>query len=126
MQLICSIILVMKMHELQLAATPFNAIVQGKKTIESRLYDEKRRLINVGDTIVFTNRDEPSKQVTAKVTSLLRYATFKDMFAHQRPELFGGPDVTWLLNQINEFYSEADQERWGVVGIQFTLFYSTT
>lgn len=35
----------MTTHHLQLAAEPFEAITNGRKTIESRLYDEKRQLI---------------------------------------------------------------------------------
>ena len=33
-------------HQLKLATEPFEAIVSGKKTIESRLYDEKRLFIH--------------------------------------------------------------------------------
>ena len=39
-------------HYLRLASAPFDAIVSGQKTIESRLYDEKRQAIQLGDTII--------------------------------------------------------------------------
>ena len=67
-------------HQLKLATEPFNAITSGNKTIESRLYDEKRQKIQLGDEIVFTNRDNPSQIATVKVVGLLRYATFQDLF----------------------------------------------
>ena len=47
----------MNIHQLQLATVPFDAITSGVKTIESRLYDEKRQTIQLGDTIIFTNRE---------------------------------------------------------------------
>ena len=36
------------MHNLQLATVPFKVIASGTKTIESRLYDEKRQTIQLG------------------------------------------------------------------------------
>ena len=42
-------------HEMNLHEDPFLLINAGYKTIEMRLYDEKRKKINVGDIIEFTN-----------------------------------------------------------------------
>ena len=42
-------------HNMQLKPEPFAMIKDGTKTIELRLYDEKRRNIKVGDRIVFTD-----------------------------------------------------------------------
>lgn len=111
----------MTTHQLKLATGPFNAIISGNKTIESRLYDEKRRKIQLGDEIIFTNRDNPSQTTAVKVVGLLRYATFHDLFSHNNPRKFGGESVEWLENQISEFYSTEDQRLYGVVGIEFIL-----
>ena len=108
-------------HQLKLATEPFNAITSGNKTIESRLYDEKRQKIQLGDEIVFTNRDNPSQTTTVKVVGLLRYATFHDLFSHNNLRKFGGESIEWLENQISEFYSVEDQRLYGVVGIEFIL-----
>lgn len=111
----------MTTHQLRLATEPFDAIVSGNKTIESRLYDEKRQKIQIGDQIIFTNREDPSQIATVKVIGLLRYATFYDLFSHNDPHKFGGESVEWLENQINEFYSLRDQIQDGVIGIEFEL-----
>jgi hypothetical protein len=108
-------------HQLKLATEPFDAIVSGEKTIESRLYDEKRQKIQLGDEIVFTNRDKPGQTATVKVVGLLRYATFHDLFSHNNPRRFGGESVEWLEEQIGEFYSLDDQLEDGVVGIEFKM-----
>ena len=111
----------MTSHQLKLATEPFNAIISGNKTIESRLYDVKRQKIQIGDRIIFTNRDNSEQTVTAEVIGLLRYATFRDLFSHNNPRKFGGDNVEWLENQISEFYSIEDQKIYGVVGIEFKV-----
>ena len=42
------------LHEMRLKPDPFEGIEAGKKKIEFRLCDEKRRLIKPGDKILFT------------------------------------------------------------------------
>ena len=111
----------MTIHQLKLAAEPFNAIISGNKTIESRLYDAKRQKIQIGDRIIFTNRDNSEQTVTTEVVGLLRYATFRDLFSHNNPRKFGGDNVEWLENQISEFYSIEDQKIYGVIGIEFRV-----
>lgn len=111
----------MTTHQLKLATEPFNAIISGNKTIESRLYDTKRQKIQIGDRIIFTNRDNSEQTVTTEVVGLLRYATFCDLFSHNNPRKFGGDNVEWLENQISEFYSIEDQKIYGVIGIEFRV-----
>ena len=111
----------MTTHQLKLATEPFDAIISGNKTIESRLYDVKRQKIQLGDRIIFTNRDNSEQTVTAEVVGLLRYATFRDLFSHNNPRKFGGDNVEWLENQISEFYSIEDQKIYGVIGIEFRV-----
>lgn len=111
----------MTTHKFELATVPFDAIVSGIKTIESRLYDEKRQLIQLGDIIEFTNREEPDQKTLVKVLGLLRYKTFHELFSHNDPKKFGGESVEWLDNQIDEFYSTDQQGQYGVIGIEFEL-----
>jgi len=66
----------MSEHVLKLATEPFDAIASGRKTIESRLFDEKRQAIKLDDTIVFINRDDPSQTLRVKVVGLQRCKTF--------------------------------------------------
>ncbi len=108
-------------HELRLAAEPFENITSGKKTIESRLFDEKRQAIKLGDTIIFTNREHPSQTQRVKVVGLMRYNSFADLFRYNDPAKFGGDSEEWLLSRIGEFYSLDDQNQNGVIGIEFVL-----
>lgn len=111
----------MSVHKLNLSKIPFEAIESGSKTIESRLYDEKRKKIAVGDTIEFTNRDNPEQTITAIVTQLHRYNSFHELFTQNDVTKFGGDTVWQLEDQINKFYSADQQNTYGVVGIEFVL-----
>ena len=42
-------------YNMKLNNEPFNLIKNGTKTVELRLNDEKRKLLNIGDKIEFTN-----------------------------------------------------------------------
>ena len=81
------------------------------------------RKIQIGDQIIFTNRDNPSQTATVKVIGLLRYATFHDLFSHNDPRKFGGKSVEWLENQMNGFYPLDKQLQNGVIGIEFILIW---
>ena len=67
-------------HEMSLRPGPFAKIADGSKRYELRLHDEKRRLITIGDTITFTcTADE--RTVEVRVTALLPFATFAELYA---------------------------------------------
>lgn len=61
----------------------FHSIKEGKKQVEVRLNDEKRRKINVGDTIVFIKVPEQNEMIKVQVTELRKYDTFKDMYKYK-------------------------------------------
>lgn len=103
---------------MKLTAAPFTDIREGRKVIESRLFDEKRQTIAIGDTIVFTNADTPIEQVATKVIGLLRYRTFSELFADHNPALFGGTSKEQLTDQIKQFYSDEEESKYGVLGIR--------
>ncbi len=107
----------MKIHTMNLSSQPFAAIKDGTKVIESRLYDAKRRKIELGDEIIFHN-DDSADTLKTKVVGLLRYPTFREMFEDNDPLKFGGPDADWLTNQIEEFYSPEKQLVEGVIGVR--------
>ena len=45
-------------HEMSLNPAPFEKIKNGEKSIEIRLYDEKRRGVKIGDIIIFSKLPE--------------------------------------------------------------------
>ena len=103
---------------MKLAQGPFEKIAAGKKNIESRLYDEKRKQINVGDFIEFSQNEDLSRKVKMKVRGLYLYKTFDELFSDFAPENFGGESKEGLLQEIHQFYSLDDENKFGVVGIR--------
>ena len=103
---------------MKLSKVPFEKILDGTKVIESRLYDEKRKLIDIGDLIEFSQNDSENNKCTVEVVGLLRYANFSDLFSDFEPRYFGGKSEKELLLEIENFYSKEDQKQYGVLGIK--------
>lgn len=67
-------------HEMSLRPKPFEKIAAGEKTYELRLHDEKRRVIRVGDEILFTcTADECT--VLTRVKALHPFPDFAALYA---------------------------------------------
>ena len=101
-------------------------IKNGTKRIEVRLYDAKRRGVNLGDEIEFlpmTGPANPRERVIAKVTGILRYENFKDMFKDYPIEMLAeeGYSEESLLKDLEKLYTPGLQNTYGVVGFRFEL-----
>lgn len=66
-------------HSMQLTPSPFQMIKEGTKTIELRLFDEKRRKIQTGDIIEFSNT-ETGEKIGAKVSALYVFDSFESLY----------------------------------------------
>lgn len=105
-------------HFMKLAIEPYTLIKQGAKVIESRLFDEKRSQLQLGDVIVFSCNEDPADTTDTRVTGLLRYEKFEDLFNDHEASMFGGTSTLQLINQIKEFYSDEEISKFGVIGIR--------
>ena len=101
----------------------FDFIKYGTKRIELRLYDEKRKNIELGDKIVFKKEPELEEAVEATVVGLLRYESFKELFEDFDVSLLANKSMTKeeLLEVLEEFYTVEKQEKYGVLGIKIEL-----
>jgi ASC-1-like (ASCH) protein len=111
----------MTIHSMKLNPAPFNAVLHGEKTVECRLYDEKRQKITLGDSIAFSLISDETQCVVVRVIGLLRYETFESMFMHNEPRKFGGQNRQSLTDKLLSYYSRQEQEAYGVLGIEFKL-----
>lgn len=109
-------------HNMFLAAEPFDSIYNGIKTAEYRLYDEKRKKVAVGDTIIFTNRDTGETVKTA-VTYIKTFDCFLSLFSALGCE--GEPYRRWTAQQLADsmraYYTEEAEKEHGVVAIGIQL-----
>lgn len=110
-------------HEMKLRPEPFAKIKSGAKTIELRLYDEKRQKIRVGDLIIFTNT-ESGEQIRATVKKLHRFDSFEALYK-SLPLLKCGytpEDInTAHPSDMENYYSVEEQQKYGVVGIELFI-----
>ena len=110
-------------HSMQLQPSPFEMIKDGTKTIELRLFDEKRRKIRIGDIIVFTNT-ETREVLSVRVLELLVFDSFETLYS-RLPLLECGytkEDVdTASPDDMNIYYPKETQQQYGVVGIRIAL-----
>ena len=108
------------LHKMKLDPAPFQKIRSGEKTIELRLYDEKRRLIKPGDMIEFTNTgDESILRVRAK--NIYVFSSFEELYRSLPPEKCGyGKDEAKKADpkDMLKFYSKEMQDKYGVIGIE--------
>jgi ASC-1-like (ASCH) protein len=106
---------------MKLGKEPFDKIANGQKIIESRLFDEKRQLINIVDEIDFVQNDDPTQTIKTSVLALYRYPSFESLFSDFPSAYFGGSSKEFLIHEISQFYPTAEQEKYGVVGIKIEL-----
>lgn len=111
-------------HHMNLRLTPFDMIRSGQKTIELRLYDEKRREIRVGDEIEFDCLDKDATPIAVRVMNIYRFDNFDALYA-TLPLLKCGYNKNTIVNaapsDMNQYYSIEEQEQFGVVGIEIEL-----
>ena len=112
-------------HDMSLREAPFLAVASGKKTIEMRLFDTKRQMIQTGDSIRFTLVGG-ERSVTAEVVGLHYFPSFKELYAALLP-VVGAVGLgyaegdTPLPDDMLDYYSEDAIQRFGVVGIEIRI-----
>ncbi len=104
-------------HQMKLQATPFDLILEGSKKIEIRLNDEKRQQVQIGDEIVFTNVAHTASKLKMRVLGLHHFGSFKALFESFAPEAYGSIS-TDEYTKMYTFYSEEDEKKYGVLGIE--------
>ncbi len=106
------------LHKMKLQNEPFNSMKNGCKTIELRLYDDKRKLIKVGDKITFTLING-KESIDTTVRNLYGFDSFKSLYKNLPLDKCGYADVSKAKPEdMEEFYSKEEQSLFGVVGIE--------
>ena len=67
-------------HQMKLNDDPFERIKNGTKTIEFRLYDEKRRKVKIGDKIEFSKLPDLQEKILVDVVDLYTEPSFEELF----------------------------------------------
>ena len=108
------------LHKMKLQEDPFERIKNGTKTEEFRLYDEKRRTIQIGDEIEFSKLPELQEKLLVKVIDLYKEESFEKLFK----KVFVGEDKEKIIEKaksMNRFYTPEQEKEYGVVGIKIEI-----
>jgi len=109
---------------MSLNSEPFENIKSGKKTIEIRLFDEKRQKVHPKDIIVFTKLPDKKEKIAVEVIGFSVFSSFRELLSTFNKVKFGHPDNITLEEQIGRqraHYTEDEEEKYGVVGIHIKL-----
>ncbi len=108
-------------HYMNLYNNPFEKIKNGTKTVEMRLFDDKRCKINVGDTITFTNIST-TEQLHVNVVDVCTFATFEQLYtAFDKVSIGYNPQDVANPNDMYEYYTPEQIAQFGVVAICIKL-----
>ncbi len=104
-------------HAMKLGHAPFLKVTAGTKTVEMRLFDEKRARISAGDVIAFTDT-ETGGVTECLVTGVLRYPTFAALYAaHDKVSLGYGEFETAKPEDMLAYYTPEEIEKYGAAAI---------
>lgn len=109
--------------EFHLDSDIFDIIVNKDKDVEIRLNDEKRRNLNIGDTLVFLKRPDDIESISATVTNLVYFDSFLEVVNYYDMKRIYLEDTTKdeYINLMKRFYNDEEVEKYGVVAIEFEL-----
>ena len=109
-------------YEMKLNDKAFNSIKNGDKKFELRLYDEKRKNIDLVDTIIFHNLNNPEDTIYVNVLALLRYPSFADFFKDIDYRLCGiSNSLEEKLENVHSFYTIEQEKKYGILAIKIEL-----
>ena len=109
------------LHKMNLTPTAFEAVRSGKKTVEMRLYDEKRKRLSVGDDIEFTN-SETEREIKCAVVGLTRFKDFFELYNRFNKTTLGYAETdTANAEDMYTYYSAEQIEAFGVLAIEIKL-----
>lgn len=109
-------------YYLRLNEEPYKKILSQEKTIEMRLWDEKRQKLKVGDYIIFVNRNDDSQMMKTKVLGLYRFKNFDQLYNYfDKTQLGYGQNEEANPQDMSKYYDSEDIKKYGVVGIEIKL-----
>lgn len=106
------------LHKMKLNESPFERMKSGTKTIEFRLFDEKRKAIRVGDKIEFSKLPDLKEKLLVDVVELYRENTFENLF---RKLYTDEEEITRKTKAMYEIYSPEKEQQYGILGIKIKI-----
>ena len=106
------------LHKMKLNESPFERIKNGTKTIEFRLYDEKRQQVKIGDKIEFSKLPDLQEKLIVDVIDLYREDTFENLF---RKLYSDEEEIIQKTKTMHTIYSPEKEQQYGILGIKIKI-----
>jgi ASC-1-like (ASCH) protein len=104
-------------HTIHIDDEYYYFLADGTKTVEGRLYDEKRKKIFPGDRLIIRKRDLDSTEIYFKVIGIHLFKDFEAMYEHFGAKLL--PTLPFrAMDVYKEYFTKEEIEKFGVVGIE--------
>lgn len=110
--------------KMKLQSLPFSMIESGRKSIELRLYDEKRKQIAVGDTIRFSAISNPAKAILTEIEELFIFGSFEELY-----RALPLTECGYIADNVGsaspkdmlKYYTREQEKAYGVIGIRIRV-----
>ncbi len=115
----------MLITEMKLHPSPYNLIHDGSKTVEIRLFDEKRASLAEGDLILFKKQPYLAEMLYRKIAKIRRFESEKELFEAYSPKVLGCKEddtAETFIGAMKRYYSEKDIEKYGWCAIELLPF----
>ncbi|MDE6240827.1 MAG: hypothetical protein K2M08_00210 [Anaeroplasmataceae bacterium] len=106
----------------------FYAMKEGIKTVEVRLFDDKSKLVDIGDYIEFFKNNEDKDGIKMRVIDLRIEQTFQQVFERNidvlhtelyfTPQQLGAPEqstIETLVKGMYKYYTKEQEKKYGVI-----------
>ena len=99
----------------------YEMVLSGEKDIELRLYDEKRRKMRNGDTVLIYDAQNRNNYIRAKIVRLHIAKSFADLNTKISMPRTGFASLNALMSAISKFYDIEMESKYGIVGIELEI-----
>ncbi len=101
-------------HYMKLNDEPFEDMKNGSKTLEIRLNDPKRQLVNIGDHIIFQKITDLRETIEVSVLKLQKYKSRQELILDNPISSFGkrytGYSYQQLINKGSNYTKEQEEK----------------
>lgn len=112
----------MNTHIMNLNTEALVLIKNGIKTIEMRLFDEKRKEILIGDSIIFISTEDVSTHLKVRVKGLYRFDSFDGLYkVFDKIKLGYSENDFAHPTDMEAYYSKDKIKEYGVIGIEVEI-----
>ena len=111
-------------YQMRLGKKFFDLVRDGKKTIELRVNDAKRKKYKVGNVVSFVCLDNPEEVISTQITAMYYFDSIKDAVITLGKQKLGFSEtmtIDKIEDEYMQFYSNEEIQKLGLVALVLSL-----